>query len=271
MSRYAAAFDAAVLSGEQAALAVGEAAAIERMAATVKGLAAARSASAGTWKAAGERSAAHHLARATGTSLRQASEVLDTARRLDALPAVAAAARAGALSAQQTAAVAAAAIADPSAEPHLLDTAARSSLGELREECARTAAAALPDAEARRRAIHAGRFLRSYVDAEGGWNLGMRDNPEVGAEVMASIDEIRDRLFRAARAEGRREASEAYAADALVELARTGASDQGRITRRGGRSKIVVRRPGCPVAGSGGRGRGVRAGRLRPGGGVCGP
>ena len=160
---------------------------------------------------------------------------------LDGLPAVAAAARAGALSAQQTAAVAAAASADPAAAPRLLDTAARSSLGELREECARTAAAALPDAEARRRAIHARRFLRSYTDAEGAWNLAMRDNPEVGAQVMACIDEIRDRLFRAARAQGRREASEAYAADALVELARSGgaAGAQGRPSRS--RAKVIVR------------------------------
>jgi len=42
VSRYAARFDPSVLSAEQAALAVGEAAAIERMAATIKGLAAAR-------------------------------------------------------------------------------------------------------------------------------------------------------------------------------------------------------------------------------------
>ena len=239
MSHYAAGFDAAVLSGEQAALAVGEAAAIEAMAATLKGLAAARSAAAGAWKAAGERSAASDLARTTGTSLRQAGEVLDTARRLDALPAVAAAARAGALSAQQTAAVAAAASADPSAGPRLLATAARSSLGELRQECARTAAAALPDAEARRRVIHARRFLRSYTDAEGAWNLAMRDNPEVGAQVMACIDEIRDRLFRAARAQGRREASEAYAADALMELARGGGGGEGRPSRS--RAKVIVR------------------------------
>ncbi|MFN2506756.1 MAG: hypothetical protein ABR540_21500, partial [Acidimicrobiales bacterium] len=58
-----------MLSPEQAALAVGEAAAIERMAATLKGLAAARSAEAGAWKQSGDRSAAHHLARTTGTSV----------------------------------------------------------------------------------------------------------------------------------------------------------------------------------------------------------
>jgi len=238
MRRYAAGFDAALLSAEDAGLAVVEAAAIERMAATVKGMAAARSAETGAWRAAGERSAAHHLARTTGTSVGQASEVIQTAQRLAKLPQVADAARAGALSAQQAAAVADAASANASASPGLLETARRSSLGELREECARTKAAADPDPETRRRTIHAERFLRSWSDAEGAWNLRMRDNPEVGAEVMAAIGAVRDRLFRAARTEHRRESSEAYAADALVELVR--GPEAGRPPGRS-RAKVIVR------------------------------
>ncbi|MGH9265811.1 MAG: DUF222 domain-containing protein, partial [Acidimicrobiales bacterium] len=157
MGRYASSFDPSLLSAEQAECALELAAAIEKMAATVKGLAAARSCG---WKEAGERSAAHHLARVTGTSVAAAGEALETARRLERLPAVAAAARAGELSAQQAAAVAEAAALDPSAEARLLEKARRSSLGELREECARTKAGARPDAEARRRGIHAQRFLR---------------------------------------------------------------------------------------------------------------
>jgi hypothetical protein len=152
------------------------------------------------------------------------------------LPAVDAAARAGALSPQQTAAVADAAAVDASAADRLLEKAATSSLGELREECARVKAAALPDAEARRAKIHAERFLRTWSDAEGGWNLRMRDNPEVGAQIMAALLAIRDRLFRAARKEGRPEPSEAYAADALAELART----PGPLPARGG-AKVIVR------------------------------
>src|SRR4051812_23784275 len=69
LRRWAAGFDASLLSVELAGVAVTEAAAIEAMAAVVKALAAARVADAGVWKAAGERSAAHHLARSTGTSV----------------------------------------------------------------------------------------------------------------------------------------------------------------------------------------------------------
>ena len=219
LGRYASGFDAGLLSGEQAAGVVVEAAAVEKMAATLKGLAAVRAEASGAWKSAGDRSAAHHLARTTGTSVGQASEAMATARRLETLAVAGAAARAGRLSAAQVAAVADAASVDPTAEARLVEQAQGCSLGELREECARTKAAARPDAEARRQAIHASRFLRSYLDAEGAWNLRMRDNPEVGAQIMAAVDAVRDRIFRAARAEGTREFSEAYAADALAALA----------------------------------------------------
>ncbi|MGH9265996.1 MAG: DUF222 domain-containing protein [Acidimicrobiales bacterium] len=241
MGRYASAFDPSLLSCQQAAGAVAQAAAIEKMAATVKALAAVRAEDSGGWKEAGDRSAAHHLARTTGTSVSQAGEAIATARRLEKLPAAAAAARAGELSPQQAAAVADAATLDPSAEARLVEKAKSASLGELREECARTKAAARPDAEARRRAIHAERFLRSYLNAEGAWNLRMRDNPEVGAEIMAAIDAIRDRLFRRARAEGRNEPSEAYAADALAELARTGGVAGDGAPRSRSRAKVIVR------------------------------
>ncbi|MDQ2826332.1 MAG: 13E12 repeat family protein [Actinomycetota bacterium] len=240
MGRYASMFDASFLSTEQAAGAVALASSIEKMAATVKGLVAARAAGGGGWKGTGDRSAAHHLARTTGTSVGQATEAIETAQRLEKLPVLAAAARAGELSPQQAAAVADAASVDTSAEAALVATARTSSLGELREHCARTKAAARPDAEARRKAIHAERYLRSWADTEGAWNLKMRDNPEVGAEVMAAIDAIRDRLFKAARAEGREEPSEAYAADALAELARTGGAGEG-ARRSSSRAKIIVR------------------------------
>lgn len=234
LSRFAASFDASVLAVDAASAVVAEAAAIEAMAATVKGLAAVAVAEAGVWRDAGARSAASHLARTTGSSVTQASEVLETARRLGGLPVVGAAARSGSLSASQVAAVAGAASVDPPAEGRLVALAGSASLAELREECLRTRAAARPDAEARRRAIHDQRFLRSWTDAEGAWNLRMRDNPEVGAEILAALGPIRDRLFRAARAEGRSEPSEAYAADALAELARGGG------TKRSG-TKVIVR------------------------------
>ncbi|MCU1450978.1 MAG: protein of unknown function endonuclease [Acidimicrobiales bacterium] len=236
MERYTTAFDAARVPAIDAADIVAHATAIERMAATVKALAAHHVSESLLWRGAGERSAANHLARATGTSVTEATGLLDTARRLHHLHATANEARRGRLSRQQLAAIADAATADPSAEERLLEQARRTSLGELRDECARVKAAARPDAELRRREIHERRYLRTYTDAEGGWNLQMRDNPERGAEIMAAIGPIRDRLFHAARAAGRREPVEAYAADALVELARC--RDSGSRSRGSGRERV---------------------------------
>jgi hypothetical protein len=196
MARYAAAFNAALLGAAHVERVIALAAATEGIAATLTTLAAARLADGGSWKTSGERSAAHRLAGITRSSVSQAKETVETGRRLLDLPAVAEAARAGQLSPQQASVLADAAAANRGAESRLVALAKRSSLAELREECARVKAAACPDPEGKRRAIHAGRYLRSYTDAEGAWNLRMRDNPEVGARVMAALEPVRDRLFK---------------------------------------------------------------------------
>ena len=125
-------FDASLLSGADAGVVMELAGAVEAMAAVVKALAGVRAGECGTWKEAGDRSAAHHLARRSGMSVGLATEALATARRLSGLALLSASARSGALSAPQVAAVALAAEADPSAETALLSLAGRASLGELR-------------------------------------------------------------------------------------------------------------------------------------------
>jgi Domain of unknown function (DUF222) len=239
MSEYATRFDPALVSASDAASVVEDAAAIKNMAATVEALAAARVAETELWKSDGDRSAAHQLARATGTSIVQARDALEAARRLQDLPTTAAAARRGELSAQQVAVIADAATADPHAESRLLEQSRKSSFGELRDECARTKATAC-DLEARRQRIHKHRYLRTWNDVEGGSNLHLRDNPEIVAGIMAALEPIRDELFEDARKDGRREPQEAYTADALAELARraAGTSSTGKPARR---AKILAR------------------------------
>jgi hypothetical protein len=247
MSKYATRFDAAVLSAADAARVVDDAAAIKNMAATVEALAAARVAETEVWKQGGDRSAAHDLARRTGTSVGQAKDALETGRRLRDLPATAEAAKRGELSSQQAAAVADAASADPGAEGRLLDAARSESLGGLRAECARTKANAC-DTEARRRRIHERRCLRTWTDTEGVGNLLLRDNPEAIAQLMARVTPVRDDIFKKARAAGRREPLEAYAADALHQIV---CGDNPGATQ--GATKILARVDlttllrGCPV------------------------
>src|SRR5438874_3655409 len=121
LGRFASGFDAAVCSGADAAQVVKAAGSIENIAATLKASAAARVADTGGWRSAGDRSPAHHLARTSGTSVAVAAQALETARRLESLPDVAAAARSGMLSVAQTAAIAQAAVAAPAAAGRLID------------------------------------------------------------------------------------------------------------------------------------------------------
>jgi len=235
---YASGFDASALSPSEALRGLRETIAIKNIVATVEGQLAARVADTELHRTTGDRSAAHLLAKTAGTTVGQAKDAIDTARRLADQPALDNAARQGKVSAQQAAVIADAAAADPTAEQTLLDAAlAGASLAETRDEAARIKAAAHPDPEARRAKIHAERFLRQYIDAEGAWNLRMRDNPEVGAQVMARLDTLTDELFHKARREGRRESREAYAADALLGLATDGGGDKPAPAR----PKIIFR------------------------------
>jgi hypothetical protein len=239
MSAYATRFDAARVSAQDAAGVVEDAAAIEKMAATVKSLAAARVAETSLWKREGDLSAAHHLARTTGTPVGHARDALESAQRLAGLPAIEAAARRGELSAHQVAVITDAASADPSAETRLLKQARSGSYGELRDECARTKAN-VTDLEERRRRIHRQRYLRTWADTEGAALLQMRDNPEVVAGIMASLEPIRDELAENARQDGRSERQDAHAADALAELARR-VGRSGSDAKRSRRARLLVR------------------------------
>jgi hypothetical protein len=97
--------------------------------------------------------------------------------------------------------------------------APNTSVNELREECLRTKAAAMPEADAQHRRIHARRSLRTYTDAEGAWNCHVRGTAERGAVFEAALERLIDREFAVAHAGERREAREAYAFDALMKMA----------------------------------------------------
>jgi hypothetical protein len=238
---YARDFDAARLSARDAARVIERVSVMKNALGGIEAMAAARVAETKVWAESGDRSAAHHLARTTGVSVAQASETLRTAERLARAPATEEALRSGTLSLQQASAITDAVVVNPGAEAELLDRAERASLGELRDEAARTKAAH-SDLEARRARIHARRGFRHYVDREGVWHGHLRDNPERGAQLVAALSGPRDRLFRAARKEGRREPLEAYAADALYEVV-TGKAEATDSARPHGsaRAKVIVR------------------------------
>ena len=170
------------------------------------------------WKRAGHRSAAHWYASATGTSVGAAMRSLETARRLEELPETADAFRTGELSEAQASEIAAAAALDPSAEGRLLGTVRDGkSFREVRDHC-REAKLRAADDQALTQRLHETRSVRTYSD--GHWCLEARLRPDEGARVAQVLEYKTDELFRAARAEGRREPRDAYRADALVAILR---------------------------------------------------
>ena len=231
MARFTGAFDADLISASDAARVQGHATAIKNMAATVEALAGARVAATDAWRREGDASPAHQLARKSGTSLTKARQVLETGARMAALPEVAAAARAGELSAEQAAPIAEAATKAPGSERRLMDLAGRSSLGELRDECERTKAAAEPDDEAREKAIHRGRFARKRNTADGGGEITYHSTRAEVAEMWGIITGFAGRVFNEARNAGRRESSDAYAADGMLDMARTAAAAAAGASR----------------------------------------
>jgi hypothetical protein len=230
-------FDPALVDARSAKELLEAFAEIERLGAAVKTLCARRVAETQVWADAGDRSAAHWLARTTGSTVRDAVSTIETARRLERLPETEDALRAGGLSAVQAMHVASAATADRGAERRLLEAAGQESVQGLREECRRVQAAASAREEADRyEAIRRERYLHHWTEPHGAFRLDAVLTPDAGATVLAALAPHRDRLEREARAAGRYEPPDALAADALVALAES-RLDAGR----GRKAAIEVR------------------------------
>jgi hypothetical protein len=195
-------------------------AAVERRAAAGRVLLARRMAETAQWRRKGFASPADWLASKNGTSTGRARAELGTSERLKGLPETADALKDGRLSAEQADLVSDGASADPAAERELLDRAQRDSVKNLKEECGRRKAAADPDPEARHRRIHRERRCGTFGGSDGSWNLGAKGTVTDGAIVTQALERLIDERFTAARKLGLREPREAYAFDALVELAR---------------------------------------------------
>jgi hypothetical protein len=193
---------------------------IERLAASAKILLARRVEDSKVHEREGMRSAGEYLAKQSGSSVAAGRAALATSKRIPKLDATTTALRRGDLSASQAEAIADAASHNRDAEEHLLETAKTSSLGELRDECARRKAAADPDPDATYRRIHEGRFCRQRRDPEGAWTLTARGTPDAAAVFNTALNPIIDEIFTTAWAQGRREERQQYAFDALIELAR---------------------------------------------------
>lgn len=183
-------FDPRLVDARTAAELVDVFGAIERLAAAGRTLAAGRVADTRVWADGGERSAAHWLARTSGSTVGDAVAVLETARRLEGLDATESAFRAGTLSLDQAGAVARAAASNPHAERDLLETAELDGVAGLRAEARRVEAAGhsgADDVESEDR-ISRTRHARQWVDPDGAWRMSLRGTVAAGARIWAAVE-----------------------------------------------------------------------------------
>jgi hypothetical protein len=229
-----------LLPGEHASSLLQEVAAIENTCAALRVLLSGRIAETSIWQKEGERSAAHWVARATGTTVGHAIGALETASRLEGLPATAEAFRSGKVSETEAKEIASAASVSPSSEEELLSAARNRDVAGLREACRKVRDAAFTDEVERYEAIHRSRYLRSWSDHDGAFRLDARLTPDAGATVIAALEPHRRRSFEEARRAGRKDRPEAYLADALLALAEEGSSPNTK-GHSGPRTMVHVR------------------------------
>ena len=210
-----------LLDGPGAARQLRQVARMEAICASVKSRLARRVDETNAWQRGGHRSAAHLVARETGTSVHQAVVLLQTGAQLEQLPATSDAFASGRVTQAQVVEIAPAAAASPEHEGELLALAGDRNHAGLRDGARRVTAAAT-DALERHRRAHAQRALRAWTDPGGTWHLHANGTPSDGARIMARLDAETEAVFAGARANRKpdeREAMEAYRFDALVHVA----------------------------------------------------
>jgi hypothetical protein len=211
--------DPACLSGEDAAVLVEALSLHEKRCAALRLRAALRAIDCDAHTGAGEASGASWLAKRSGMSAGQARRDLETAAAALEHPCIADALGAGEISHAEAAEVLRGVEADPESEAELLAIAKnpKRSLRALRD-AVREVIAKGEDRDERRARQHALRALRCGTDRDGMEWLEVRGAPGTLTHIINQVRARAERVFRQAYREGRREAPEAYAFDAFLEL-----------------------------------------------------
>ena len=211
-------FDPDTVDVETAGALVREWAAIAHAADAAAAMAAARVVSGVQPASVGAREAAEKVAKALGTTTAKAKDAIARGEGMTAQDRTREAATSGLLSPEQTSAITDAVAINPAAEGELLEAAARSSVGELRQRCAKKKAENQDLTQIEQR-IHNRRCLRRWRDADGAEHLHATGTKRDMALVDQALKQLIDRRFDQARHDGVREPLEAYGFDALTDLA----------------------------------------------------
>jgi hypothetical protein len=238
--RAAGGFHAQRLAREAAVDAMHEWSTIAHAADAALAMAMARVAECGPPPSAGASDAADFVAKTIGTTSAKAKEKIKTGEGLCANHRTRAKAVAGELSSEQTAAITDALAVNPGAEDKLLARSETSSVGGLRDECAKSKAEGQDMATIEKR-IHSARHLRRYRDSEGVEHLHAAGTKATMARIDQALKPIVDELFNQARTNGAREPLEAYGYDAIVLMADRSMCESGKPSTPTVRNLTVLR------------------------------
>jgi len=228
-------FDPAVCSGDEAIACMKELGAIRRLTDAMVSKTAKRIEDTAAHTYGTDRSAAELTERLVGVSSAEAKRAIETATKLEALPATDAAVRSGELSTRQTDLIVATADDDPTVERELLKAATKG-IVPLRDACI-AARARREDETERARRQHAKRSFRSWTNPDGMVEGHFVVTPEIGGAIRTVIDEGTRRTFRAARKSGIHDSQDAYAADAFAEAI---VGDAGQARSGGWTTHVVI-------------------------------
>ena len=228
-------FDPDVIEGPQCARVAEELAATEKACAAARVLAAARAIACGAHKGRGFHDGPTWVAHQGGVSTGQARQALEAAQALKDCTATKNALLAGEVSWAEASEITRSEAELPGAEEALLGTARERGLGQLKD-MARERRLAHTPVEDLHRAQQRARYFRHWRDRLGMVRFVGALPPEVGVPLVHRVELAASRLRRDGPLDqdGRRQAFEACAADALVAMA------SGEGPRQGPRAELVV-------------------------------
>jgi hypothetical protein len=238
-------FDPDVCTADDAAEFVVWFAEIERIGAAGKLMAARRVEKTGLHEREGHKAAGSWLAGLTGESVGQAASRLETAKRVEAHPAVSDAFKSGAISESQAKEIASACDRSPGLASELVAEAPWLDFGQLKKRCGeiRSAATSAEDEITRHERVRKARFCRTWVDSDGVGHLQAQMTTDCLGILRAVLGGYEKQIFEDARKAGLRETQQAYMADALVAMAQGSVSPGAGAARSAGRKTSS-----CPIA-----------------------
>jgi hypothetical protein len=212
----------------------------EKLCAAARMFLARRAASLRSDERKGAVSSARWIAGQSGEGIGVMRRDLETTGRLSSQPELEQALRRGDLSPAQASVLLPALEADPTAAAELLEAAGRDQLKDLRERCQSVIAARRTEEEAsaREARLRERRHLRFGTTFDGAVSIRGELAPVEGAVVRNALEALSQGIFAEARRDGRRESHDAYLADALTALCKSGQTPA--VTPGAPRAEIVL-------------------------------